>query len=198
MTSSAICNRIETSSSRRTVPAVTLFKQAEKKYKSAIDELKQEWTQLASSLSQFKDKGWKEFIEHVDENRSLTDFRKKLDTLLKRVCSLQLKNPCVSECKSSGSTELTSDIDITLQGNCLATNLFHLEALRKLITVIFSQGDFFKNDRGVFEINRVFHLFDINFYISNFAINKLPNYNKNKLSSYWLSTSIKQIKVIRE
>lgn len=199
--------QIVESSYKRGDPSVDIMRKVIIRSEQKLHRLREDWHEIEWNLSEFKQQGWKSFIEQVERinntsnNRvSLTEFRKALDIFLKEICSTQLEHnkKCSSKCISSGSTDITSDIDVTITGNCLETNFFHLEALRNIFSSIFSSGRFFRDEYDNFQINRVFYFFDINFYISNFAIKKRPLLPDNRLSSYWVSTSTKQLHVINE
>lgn len=181
-------------------PSCELIHKIRRSASDNVGRLTSQWQQIEGNLTEYRDKGWKQFIEKVEHNDEIHKFRETLDIFLKEICSIQLAHDtyCASSCLSSGSMELTSDIDITVKGNCLAKNFFHLEALRKTISLIFSKSYFFTDDNGIFDINSVFRFFDINFYISNFAIKKKPIVPEDRLSSYWVSDSYNQLRVIKE
>lgn len=168
-------------------------------------------------------------IKDETQLKELFDLRKNITDFLNKLCYSSINSPefikskcytdtafdkIISTCKSFGSTNVTSDIDITISGQCIAVNLTKLKLIRKYLKDIFdgskmysdnsvsdmSKYYLFNNSDGSFDIKKVHLFFDINYYISNFAIKKNknevidPNQNKTDLlSSFYISNSLKQI-----
>lgn len=169
----------------------------------SISSLATEWKKLEAELVQATSTGntrnkplvWKEFIVTIpaDLANKINDFRSNLDKLLKEVCKLKFKD-CDIECLSSGSDALTSDIDVTVKGNCIVENFIHLKLLHDILTKIFEQSALLK-DKGTIVLSKIFVLFDINFYLSNFGIQYSDSLDGNNLDSYIVSNDMsKQIK----
>lgn len=166
----------------------------------SISFLADEWEKLEAELKEHTTSGnkplvWKQFIVSIDENlaNKINVFRSNLDKLLKDVCKLNFGN-CTIECLSSGSDALTSDIDVTVKGNCIVENFIHLKLLHDILIKIFEKSDLLK-DKGSVLLSKVYVLFDINFYLSNFGIKYSDTLDSNNLDSYIISHDMsKQIK----
>ena len=165
-------------------------------------QLKNEWnsveTQLLNEWKTDTSLKWKNFITKINPENAekISNFRKKLDEFLKSFCDNNekpylVKNNsilCNTSCISSGNDVITSDIDVTIKGDCIYENLIVLLAIYKILKEIFSNSDFFKDDDNKkFDISKILIFFDMNFYLSNFAILKKPNADENCLGSYYLS-----------
>jgi hypothetical protein len=120
-------------------------------------------------------------LDACQKSRPLYRFRAELaNYLTNHVCSDPIK------CRSFGSDTASSDIDVTIDGGLqLVENaLYTYIRIRKFLELVFAH-DTLLTERPV----DVFHFFDLNFYLSNFAIKKRPGASDNLLSSYILSTA---------
>jgi hypothetical protein len=127
-----------------------------------------------------------EYVNSCQRTRPLYKFRKELARYItKEVC----KNPVT--CDSYGSEKASSDIDVTIDGHIwhIRQGLITYIAITKFLEGIFKGVPFFQDEKGKLSLRKVFHFFDINFYLSNFAIMKHEDLPDNKLSSYFLSTA---------
>ena len=131
---------------------------------------------------------WKTFITTIDKGLAtqITDFRSDLDKLLKRACRLK-SGRCYIECLSSGSNSLTSDIDITVKGDCLVENYIQLNILHDILRKVFEQSELFKLNDEI-DVSKIFIFFDINFYLSNFGIKQNNKTDEAELASYIVTT----------
>lgn len=146
-------------------------------------QLQYQWNNISNN-NKFKTSiGWKELINHEDTIANVSKdrillFRDNLNKYILKLCSSFDSTMCTNP----GSKNRDSDIDLTLSGN-YNTHIFIiiLDIFRKIFG---KDQKFFKNN--IFDIQKVCKFFDINFYITDFAImknNKLP---ANKLESYYL------------
>ena len=178
-------------------PGVPITLAALRNYHSNKDELKTQWKTIESKflkeVNQVSSNSnakwiWKEFITHISQQlaNDIVKFRNDLDESLKKVCKVD-SAPCAVECLSSGSTSITSDIDVTVKGDCIYENLVQLLKLHQLLKDVFSSSKIFVVNKQVV-LSKVFIFFDINFYLSNFALLKDTKHDPHNLSSYFLST----------
>lgn len=135
--------------------------------------------------------GWKEYLTN-ETNKEMKniigEFRSSLDDFIKRTaCEKNVINEvnqdCHTTCISSGNNDITSDIDITIKGPCLDKNVNRLIALRR-----YFQNHLFKNSPWNGNLQTVFRFFDMNFYLSDFAILKNQSLDPNSIDSYYLTT----------
>lgn len=163
---------------------------AQRKYEEMFKENKQlanfatQWNALKGAITD--DSTWKVFIQKMDEQsaKNLFDFRKKLFGFIQQQCGyffLSTSEVCgkvksTTSCGSFGSSDLTSDIDITIQGECFFNNLVLMKVIHIALTNFF-QGDEMFFEKGQFNLSKVFKFFDVNFYLSNFEVMD-PYYNK--------------------
>lgn len=200
------------------------------KFESYIDnsKLQSKWKNLLQTqgaLKSYLGKPWKEFIyqfgAYVNSNQVYI-FRGELDNFIKTtICRLISEfsdsthcvlDKNVVECKSFGSEEVTSDIDVTINGTCISNNLITLEVIKKVLLY------FFKDEFGD-NLGQIFRFFDMNFYLSDFEFPKLNlsspvvhekqtdstqcrnAFKKDKpcvlkdLNDFYISTSIQQLKL---
>lgn len=126
------------------------------------------------------------YVDKCYKTKPLYKFRTDLaEYISSRVCTFPVT------CKSYGSTKASSDIDVTIDGNILhiRQGLLTYIVICKFLREIFSHDPIFQGASDSFDIKKVFHFFDINFYLSNFAIKKHESLPDDMLSSYHLSTS---------
>jgi hypothetical protein len=157
----------------------------------SIDELKIKWSKIENELLENRSIEkwvWKKFILTVGEDlaKKINNFRKELDLLLKKVCNFAIET-CKIECISSGSDALTSDIDVTIKGNCIVENYIHLQVLHDVLRLIFKESEILKGTNEKVDIAKIFIFFDINFYLSNFGIKFDNSRDNGNLGSYILS-----------
>ena len=126
-------------------------------------------------------------VPYVDEclkSKPLYKFRQELSQYItQKLCTYPVT------CKSYGSTKSSSDIDVTIDGHILhiRQGLLAYVAINKFIKEVFEHDTIFHNEQGVFDVKKVYHFFDINFYLSNFGIKKSEELPDDLLSSYYLS-----------
>lgn len=132
---------------------------------------------------------WKKLIVELenDPQKELLEFRKKLRVFLQNFACVQTDTDvqflkCDNNiCIISGKEAPTSDIDVTVKGDCWDLNLYRLMAIRELLKEIFDDDTIFKRN-----LELVFKFFDLNLYLSNFAILKKDTTNPN-LADYIIS-----------
>ena len=173
-------------------------------YKQLANTLKKEFKPFLellakSNLSIFNIK-WKDIMKSSALNDTfktkLYSFREHLKSYLNMICHQQYNIPSLftkncsstpftkssskTSCLSFGSTKLDSDIDITSTGDCMGQNLIVFKAIQQACLEVFSSLHF--------TLKNIYQLFDINFYLSNFAVLLSPSYPINKFSSYICTT----------
>ena len=136
---------------------------------------------------------WKNIILLVPCKEELFAFREVLYTNLTLLFSDN-----TTKCNKYGSSNILSDIDITITGTNFSANKTHLYTIRNHITKKFiTNKDVIRDSKVVnkvdinskYKFKSLYHFyrfFDLNLYISDFGFKK---YNKpdNMLSSYYLS-----------
>lgn len=168
-----------------------------------IQELQQSWNSLSSSVGKSTTgsggKKWKAFIRELPNKYGFYEFRKELAAFLTSLCEpigIVTKPLCkrknslrvgITSCQSFGSKEDTSDIDVTISGDCMYANLIVLKSIQAILRELFHHDTVFHDEHG-FSLKRVFELFDVNFYLSNFAILRDIDLPKDLLSSYYITT----------
>lgn len=147
-------------------------------------QLQYQWN-IISNNNKFKTSiGWKELINHsetvanVSKDRILL-FRNNLNNYIINLCS-KFEN---TVCTNPGSTKRDSDIDVTISGN-YNTHIFII--ILDIFKKIFGKDQKFF-DNNIFDVQKVCKFFDINFYITDFAIVRNHALPVNKLSSYYLT-----------
>jgi hypothetical protein len=132
---------------------------------------------------------WKQLIVQLEDDpqKKLLEFRKKLRVFLQNYACVQTDTDVQFQkcdnniCIISGKEAPTSDIDVTVKGDCWDLNLYRLMAIRELLKEIFDSDTIFKRN-----LELVFKFFDLNLYLSNFAILKKDT-NNPKLADYIIS-----------
>jgi hypothetical protein len=167
-------------------------------HRSQIRTLREAWTQLLEN-SNLQLVGWKKFIRTLPNKYGFYEFRKQLAMFLNSLCEpigiitkplCKRKNSLkvsITNCQSFGSKEDTSDIDVTISGDCMYANLIVLKTIQAILRDLFQSSVIFHDSEG-FQLKRVFQLFDVNFYLSNFAILRDIDAPRDLLSSYYIST----------
>ena len=123
-------------------------------------------------------------VNQCMKSHPLYRFRQDVATYIAtNICQGEVK------CESYGSTKASSDIDVTIQSSLEDINNTIVVYIKicKFLEYIFETDSFFA------DLRQVFTFFEVNFYLSNFAIKhheKLPN---DHLSSYILSTAYEPI-----
>lgn len=168
----------------------------ENKRTFTINDLASRWLGIEKEflkIDNIKALVWKKFITEIGElGNNIDAFRTDMDKLLKEVCALQV-GTCEVLCLSSGSDAITSDIDVTVKGNCIVENFIHLKVLHDILSKVFAKSNLFANSQGV-DLSKIFIFFDVNFYLSNFGIKYNDKYDSKFMSSYILSNDMsKQI-----
>lgn len=138
---------------------------------------------------------------NIDIAHELVGLRQQLDVFIKEWACKEIHSThngernCDTSCISSGNEERTSDIDITVKGNCWDYNLYRLIAMRKYLQIhLFGKDTVWRGN-----LKKIFLFFDINFYLSNFAVLYPHNNNSNQLNSYILTNDlILQVKHIED
>jgi hypothetical protein len=111
---------------------------------------------------------WSDFMKNpsvitLTEQRFIHTYRTKLvNFILKTFC-----NP--NDCAVYGSTELTSDVDVSIKGLENGTSLETLMVIKKFLEKQFSKHTVF-HVNGKFSIYEVYRFFDMNFYLTDFEI----------------------------
>lgn len=120
-------------------------------------------------------------LEEFKASQPVYIFRQKLsDFLIEHVCTSPV------HCVSFGSKKASSDIDVTIDGGIkhILRALYTYIKIRSFINIVFQKDDVFVN-----QPHDVFHFFDLNYYLSNFAIKYDDGLPNDLLSSYILSTA---------
>ena len=103
-----------------------------------------------------------------------------------------------TKCNKYGSSNLSSDIDITITGSNFSSNKLYLYAIRNHITKKFIKNKNLEKDaksvvkidsNNKYKFTSLYHFykfFDLNLYISDFGFKKY-NTLDNMLASYYLS-----------
>lgn len=123
-------------------------------------------------------------VNECKKSHPLYRFRDEVATFIaKNICHGDVK------CESYGSTKASSDIDVTIQSSIQHINKTIIVYIKicKFLEYIFGSDHFFEN------LRQVFNFFDVNFYLSNFAIKREDGLPDNMLSSYILSTAYEPI-----
>ena len=166
-----------------------------KHYKRHISEL------FVAFAEQWEGKSWKDVIHQLSITGNevckvafkgkltcneiiieIQRFRNKLVSFLQSEACKVSEADCDALCLSSGNNEITSDVDITIKGDCLDTNLYRLMAIRRFVSDYLNFAPF----NG--DIATISKFFDINFYLTDFAILLDENSIGTKLESYYLTT----------
>lgn len=120
-------------------------------------------------------------VEEFKKSQPVYIFRQTLSSFLAQsVCTSPV------QCVSFGSTKASSDIDVTIDGGIahIREALFTYIKIRSFLNIVFHGDDVF-----IDQPHDVFHFFDLNYYLSNFALKYHPSLPDNRLSSYILSTA---------
>lgn len=128
-----------------------------------------------------------ELLNSCQKSRALYRFR---EALSHHLTSVLCETPIM--CKSYGSEDASSDIDVTIIGDNkhLNESLITYVRITKFLTHVFADDPLFTNpSTSRFRLKNVFHFFDINFYLSNFAVKINESDPDDYLSSYILSTA---------
>jgi hypothetical protein len=176
---------------------------------SQIDSLSKKWkllrTDIGSKLNSIIP--WRKLmldntiLKDIDKKK-LHQFRKEMNELLNNICSETLldNNKSLrycdntdlienkSKCFAFGSNNLESDIDVTIAGHCMSSNLIILKIIKYTLFKLFSDDYIFFSING-FSISNVHIFFDINYYLTDFFMRKNKEYSPNKLSSYFITLS---------
>lgn len=125
---------------------------------------------------------WREMNKGLTRQTRLFVFRKRLvSAILDLMCGS-------GRCNHYGSRKLTSDIDITISSNDIVSDLGVLETIRTFLKLVFADETLFRN-RGHFSVRLACDFFDINFYLSNFAIPR-PKHDKHDYASYYTTSDL--------
>lgn len=145
---------------------------------STILSLRENWEGLGIAEYGY----WREMNRRLRRQNRLFVFRKKLvSAILQLMCG-------AARCKSFGSTKLTSDVDITISSKDIVSDLGVLETIRTFLKLVFSEERLFRHN-GHFSVRYVCDFFDINFYLSNFAMPRRGR-EKNDYNSYYTTTDL--------
>ena len=114
--------------------------------------------------------------EPSGKSQMLLIHRDLLKYAIEQVCKLGLVPSCKANdnkptCRAFGSTNDTSDIDMTISGSCFSTNLATLRNIKELIKETYGKFQFFYV-KDAFSFKSFFEFFDINFYLSDFLVPK--------------------------
>jgi len=128
---------------------------------------------------------WKDTILGLESNpgliSELRSIRQRIATFATSNCS-EINTGCRTDCKSFGSQQATSDIDVTLSGSCVDKNLIVLGVVYRILKLIVCNIAQFHIDTNTstkvteiscdnrIDLQKVFKFFDVNFYLSNFEI----------------------------
>lgn len=156
--------------------------------KRSADAFKRRWRQIKGPHATTE--VWADTFQAVtleeDAARKLDPlyvFRKDLSDYITNVI-------CVAPvtCKSYGSQKAASDIDVTISAGIddIQASLDTYIAILKFLDAVF--GADIGHDKFFRARRDVFHFFDLNFYLSNFAIKRPDAKGDDLLSSYYLST----------
>ena len=184
-------------------------------FKVQIRNLAEEWKNVKEQLESSFPERWDETIVWKNLFRDdrlkqlmmpLYAFRRNLVSVLMQVCK-QPRNavkPCLGaaetkvdiECQDFGSTNIDSDIDVTIKSNCLVTNVITLRVILEIIESVFESDSFFGNasyNNASLPLENVLQLLDVNFYLSEMALLKnrsvpLTSVDERDLKKYILST----------
>lgn len=141
------------------------------------------WKELVAKLTKMDGECFDGF-SCKDIANEIQSFRGTFMKFITKTACVSNDGSCETSCLSSGSDDLSSDVDVTVKGNCMMTNLYLLTAIRRYLTEYFYFTPFNRN------IAKISKFFDVNFYLSDFAILKNSNTSdeqKTKLESYYLT-----------
>lgn len=156
-----------------------------------VNRLNEKWNSIEKKYSGYEIQPWKKFADEQNEfAQEVRKFRSELVIFLNRtVCTKSANNVNGKGlCISSGSNSFSSNVDVTVKGSQLKENAYRLAAIHLILETIF------KGTR--LDLENIFLFFDLNFYLSDFAIsneklnNKVPTLPT--LSSYRLATNLEQ------
>jgi hypothetical protein len=125
------------------------------------------------------------YLDACNKQRHLYKFRQELnDFIVHKICISPVS------CESYGSTKAASDIDVTI-----TTRIEHVKMslttyvqICKFLRELFHDDPLFTDPTTkAMRLRSVFHFFDMNYYLSNFAIKRHESLPKDHLSSYVLS-----------
>lgn len=119
------------------------------------------------------------YLDACNKKRPLYRFRKELsEFIVSAICTHPIT------CESYGSSAASSDIDVTITAriNHVHESLTTYVKICKFLRELFLDDPLFAGS-----LRNVFHFFDINYYLSNFAIKKDDNAPDDRLSSYIIS-----------
>ncbi len=103
---------------------------------------------------------WKKQMKKLDKNtaESLSNFRNELNNYIILRCN-KCKNNVCTKCTSFGSTNLTSDIDITIN-----SGTYVLSSIKKMVILLYDLINIFKTDKLFFKKNK-FLLKNVNIFL---------------------------------
>jgi hypothetical protein len=140
------------------------------------------WKELMQELIRLENEQCSDVFNCRDFANEIQNFRNTfMQFITKEACDKAFES-CKTSCLSSGSEDLTSDIDVTVKGDCIKTNLLVLIAIRRFISEQYL--NFYPFYGNMFMISK---FFDVNFYLSDFALLKTTDANNNILESYYLT-----------
>jgi hypothetical protein len=119
-----------------------------------------------------KNRRWAEYMNSLDNE----DDKNNLHTYRDELVNFIIANFCnQNACVKYGSTELTSDVDVSIKGLENGTSLETLMVIKKFLEGQFSKHTVF-HVNGQFSIYEVYRFFDMNFYLTDFEIAKSTAY----------------------
>lgn len=125
------------------------------------------------------------YLDACHKKRPLYRFRKELsDFIVSSICTHPIT------CESYGSTAASSDIDVTITAkiNHVRESLITYIKICKFLRELFHDDPLFTHPAtNELMLRSVFHFFDINYYLSNFAIKTDDDAPDDMLSSYIIS-----------
>lgn len=163
----------------------------EDKHKNELKQIKYKWEQFRKKNKFILMIAWTKQFKKLDKNTAeiLYNFRNELNKYIILRCNNCEKDIC-TKCTSFGSTNLSSDIDITVNsGINISISLKHVLFILNDLKNIFKADKLF-HTKNKFKLKNVHIFFDINFYISDFSIPKkhIDYTNINNFDSYIIST----------
>ena len=162
-------NRMPVTSNTYMINSATESFKTESKYK--YSEFKKKLSKVGPCTR------WSDLHNNPNINKEnltiLVEFREQLKTFIyDKLCN-------GNECKDVGSTEPTSDVNVSITStkkdtSDIAASYSTLLSIHSFIVSVFSDIDIFK-DKGKTSLYKILRFFDINFYLTNFKPERITN-----------------------
>jgi hypothetical protein len=140
------------------------------------------WKELIQELIRLGNENCLEQFDCRDFANEIQNFRNTFMYFITKKACNQVFQSCKTSCLSSGSEDLTSDIDVTVKGHCIKSNLLVLISIRRFISEKYLNFHPFNGN-----LSMISKFFDVNFYLSDFALLKTQDASDDILDSYYLT-----------